>query len=250
MQRVTITIVLTAALGLHVTNLHAQAQVNRTAITGTGAGSNAANAARTQGFQQTGQISSDAAIQRNQSSFVGGSGSNFMSRTGTGATGLTGSTGLTGFSGLGGLGGGLSGFGGLGGLNNFGGGFGRFNSGMGGFGNQFGQGNSTTSNTRQVRTSLRAAFPIPAGAHTAVMARFQQRLPKIPGLETVDSVAVSMDGKTAVLQGVVTDENQRDLIERLALLEPGISDVRNELSVGSPSSSPELPRPPRTVPTP
>ena len=249
MKKLAITIVVAAVVGLHATTLHAQAQVNRTAITGTGAA--AGNAARTQGFEQTGQISSEAALQRNQSAFVGGTGGSFLSRTGTGATGLTGSTGLTGMSGLSGLGGlgGLGGFGGLGGLNSFGGGFGR-NNGMGMFGNQFGQGNTTTSNTRQVRTSLRAAFPIPAGAQTAVMARFQQRLPKIPGLETVEAVAVNMDGKTAVLQGVVADANQRDLIERLVLLEPGIADVRNELLVGSPSSSLELPRPPRPGSTP
>ena len=49
---------------------------------------------------------------------------------------------------------------------------------------------------------------------------------------------VEMEGETVVLRGTVPSERDRDLAARLALLEPGISAVRNELRV-VPSSEPE-----------
>ena len=44
-------------------------------------------------------------------------------------------------------------------------------------------------------------------------------------------IKVEMEGRTAVLTGTVDTDHARDLAERLAMLEPGISDVRNELIV-------------------
>ena len=44
-------------------------------------------------------------------------------------------------------------------------------------------------------------------------------------------VTVSMEGSTAVLTGTVATEHARDVLESLAMLEPGIAAVRNELLV-------------------
>ena len=44
-------------------------------------------------------------------------------------------------------------------------------------------------------------------------------------------VTVLMEGSTAVLTGTVASEHARDVLESLAMLEPGIAEVRNELLV-------------------
>jgi hypothetical protein len=143
----------------------------------------------------------------------------------------------------------------FGGTTNLSRGYGGFNTspyGIGSFGNVVNQGNvgGPSAGRPPVRTSLQLGFQASLPAATEVSARFARRLPRIPGLESASGVAVSMDGRTAVLQGVVASQNQRDLIGRLALFEPGISDVRNELTV-DPRVTPrrvlpkEIPSPPR-----
>ena len=80
-------------------------------------GGGGSSLSRNQGLQQTGQLTSDAAIARDPTAFVGGSAGNFLSRGGTTAnTGLNTSA----FRTLGTLGRNTFGLGG------FGGGFGRF----------------------------------------------------------------------------------------------------------------------------
>ncbi len=44
-------------------------------------------------------------------------------------------------------------------------------------------------------------------------------------------VRVAVEGSTAILRGVVASQNDRQLAEQIALLEPSISSVRNELMV-------------------
>ena len=174
----------------------------------------------TAGLQQSGQISSG--IQRDANSFVGASTSNFLSTTATsGATGQAGATGgITGFTGA--LTSAAFGRGG------FGGGFGGR-----GFGNQFGGGlnNQTAAGASQLRIPVRIGFEARPVSSTVISTKFARRLTNIPALNLTAPVAVKMDGRTAVLQGVVTNEHQRGLIERLANLEPGVSSVRNELTI-------------------
>ena len=78
-------------------------------------------------------------------------------------------------------------------------------------------------------------------AHAAVLTRFNARLTKLPGL-VAHAVTVSVEGQTAVLRGKVASKEEGEKIGRLALLEPGISTVKNELSV-----DPSL-VPPETLP--
>ena len=193
------------------------------------------------GLQQTGQITSSAAVQRDPNAFVGANAGNFLSRsTTTGGTG-----GAT--SGIAGLTGALStsAFGRGGG--GFGGGFGG-----GGFGNQFGQGglnNATAGGTSQLRIPVRIAFEARPVSSTLISTKFARRLTNIPALNLTAPVAVTMDGRTAVLQGVVANERQRGLIARLANLEPGVSSVRNELKIDPTLGQTEsLPESTRAVP--
>lgn len=206
------------ALILCLTSVSAVAQ-QRVGVTGAGN--------RTQGLEQTGQLSSAAAIQRNESSFVGGSAGSFLSPTGT--TGGVGGGGPTGIGGLGGI----SGLGGLGGLG--GGGLGGFGGGFGGRqqgGLRGSQGLGTTT-TPQLRIPIRIGFTPRAMAASVVSSRLSRRLSHIPSLGSTAGVTVSMQGRTAVLAGSVPTDRDRDLVARLALLEPGISDVQNDLVVQS-----------------
>ena len=61
---------------------------------------------------------------------------------------------------------------------------------------------------------------------------------KIPQVRGSGSVNVAMEGQIAVLRGEVKSQHDRDLIGRMLLLEPGVSDVRNELVVAPPVPSP------------
>ena len=226
-----------------------------------------AGAGRGAGLTQTGELSSTAAITRDP--FVGRSlgwsprslegqqpssiNAGFASNLGTGLGGRGGlggglgggfGGGLGGFGG--GLGGGLGGLGGGlgGGRGGFGGGLGGgFGGGLGGQfggnqfgGNQFGaQGGQTTRQT--LRAKMTIGFEVSPRPANVVSARFEKRLTSIPRLKILTPVKVTMEKETAVLRGTVARERDRDLIARLALLEPGISNVRNQLIVAPEDST-------------
>jgi hypothetical protein len=155
----------------------------------------------------SGQIgtSDNFTIQRDATAFLGGAATSFF-----GDQGATGATGLRGLSGLGG--------GGLGG-------FGRGNT---GFGNQLNNQNATKP---QIRFRITLGFSHPRPAGTKVSEGFARRLTRIPQLASARSVAVTMEDRTAVLAGQVATEHEKTLIEKLAMMEPGVSAVRNELTV-------------------
>ena len=232
---------------------------------GRGGTGGAAGGAGGAGLTQTGTVTSSAALTRNFSGFAGRSsatvqnprsragatGTSFRG-TGTGGAGNTiGGGGLGGFGG-GGLGGGLGGFGG-GGLGGFGGGGfgGRGGFGGGGFGGggrgggqfgqqQFGRGNNNNNNQVRMRAPIRAtdlAKQIKFSQRAVVVNTvFAARIKKIPTLTVSNVVVVNMAGRKAVLQGTVASDREKNLIARLALLEPGIDSVQNDLRV-TPSSS-------------
>ncbi|MCO6454604.1 MAG: BON domain-containing protein [Pirellulaceae bacterium] len=200
---------------------------------------------RSAGLTQTGELSSSAAIQRNDTAFVGSSSAsagNIRSLSGAN-TGLGAGAGLgAGLalgSNLGGLGGGFGG-----GLGGFGGGLGGFGGGLGGFGAQQGRGQTGVGRQGQragtgqlpIRAPIRIGFTQASISGEIVSSRFQTRLTNLPGVRLTGPIEVVMDGQTAVLRGTVASENDRDLIARLATLEPGISEVRNELTVVPPVS--------------
>jgi osmotically-inducible protein OsmY len=104
------------------------------------------------------------------------------------------------------------------------------------------------NNKKQLRISIKADIPLvtSATAPTSLGRVFEARLKKLPGLEKGNSIQVSMEGRTAVLTGSVASDRDRKLAEGLALLEPGISAVQNELVVADAASKgEELPAPRR-----
>lgn len=191
---------------------------------GLGATQNAGQVGSISGNQVSGRFVEG---QRQAGQFVGGS-----SQTAQGFVGQQNSAAQGG-----GLGGGLGGQ--LGGANMLGGRGGQL-GGM--FGNQMNQRNlqqlglqggfgGAQNQRKQLRTSISLGFKSPAVVTTRAATQFNARLLKIPNLQVTGPLRVTMEGRTAVLTGEVGSEGDRDLAERLALLEPGISAVRNELVV-------------------
>lgn len=91
---------------------------------------------------------------------------------------------------------------------------------------------------RQFRVPLRLGFK-PALSESHVSTNFKNLLSRIPQVASSSSINVSMAGRMAVLTGTVQSEAERDLVARLARLEPGISSVQNDLVVGSESNNRE-----------
>lgn len=116
----------------------------------------------------------------------------------------------------GGIGGGLGGFGGI-----------------GGFGGMFGGANTAAAESTPpvIRTRLRSAVQVepraPYHVQQVATGRFQS-LPRRPQLRNVN---ISMQGRTAVLQGQVSSESDRRMSQLLMQLEPGVSRVENRVIV-------------------
>ncbi|MDG2222836.1 MAG: BON domain-containing protein [Rubripirellula sp.] len=159
---------------------------------------------------ENGQLDADAAFSEiDRGETIGSTGS-----TGQGFSAASGSTGAAG-------GGGLGGFGGLGG------------GGLGGFGNLFGGlGGGNSQNSQPIiRTRLRSAISVapmqPAVVQRVALTRFRV-LTTRPQLREIN---VRMDGRTAIISGVVPNQRDRRMSEMLMRLEPGVSTVVNEITI-------------------
>ena len=124
-------------------------------------------------------------------------------------------------------------FGGMGRMGGMGGMMGMGMMGMGR--NMFGMNQQTGMNNQKViRTRTVLGFTPPAVASSSGLERSYQRIIDRV-LERGDygsgNVSLAMEGEVAVLSGTVESDHARGLAERLALLEPGIAAVRNELIV-------------------
>lgn len=150
-----------------------------------------------------------------------GTGSPFGSGTLGGVGGFANPLAL-GRSGLGGLGFTQLGRGGLGGLGQPGQ-LGQFNQ-LGGQGN-------LGRTQQQMPIPVRLGFPAVHSRPNDAAVRFQTRLTRIPSLAHLTGVQAVVEGSTVVLRGTVPTEHDREVLERVALLEPGIAAVRNELVV-------------------
>lgn len=82
--------------------------------------------------------------------------------------------------------------------------------------------------------SVAVGFALPKSTMTRITANLEQRMVRV--LEAA-AVEVELQGRVAVLRGSVATDHDRAVAEQLALLEPGISFVRNELSTTSPPES-------------
>ena len=201
-------------------------------------------------LSQTGQ-SESFTIERDTSlSVIAPPATNFLSKptTGFGTVqgygSFSGGGGTTGLGGLSSFGGGRGGIGGVGGFGlgaGFGNQFGRNQLG----GSQFGQqGQLGAAGTLPLRHRIRVDIAVSPRTITRISRAFAQRLTRFPGLTGMLAVDVTMEGQTAVLTGSVDSDRARDLVARLAMLEPGIAAVRNELSVTQIQAPPESPQSP------
>lgn len=171
----------------------------------------------TNALEQTGNISSEAAIDRG-TGFVGGDSSdtfNLRSAPTSGANNNTSSA--RGMSGMGGMGGGRGGRGGMQNQNN-----GRNNTGR-----------------MALRIPFRIGFQVPAVAAPVLKRTVERRITKLPGLKTGNSIVIAIEKETAILKGTVVDSDQSELIAGLLLLEPGVYKVRNELVVKAAGKAPQ-----------
>ncbi|HBE71790.1 MAG TPA: hypothetical protein DDW52_26905 [Planctomycetaceae bacterium] len=111
----------------------------------------------------------------------------------------------------------------FGGFGGFGGGFGGFGGGFGGAG--FGQ----TQNQTPIPFTLKLGFRPKLKPTEQVVREVKARLTRIPLPPKFDRVMIDVQAGTAVLRGNVPTRDDAQVAEKLLLLEPGISTVKNEL---------------------
>lgn len=107
-------------------------------------------------------------------------------------------------------------------------GLGRNNSNASNANRQSGMGNSRVKMPR-IQQSVGFDY-VPPKAET-VDAVLQSRYALSPRMSRIGSIAVRMEGRTAILTGVVATAHDRALAEQVANLEAGVSGVRNELTI-------------------
>jgi len=132
------------------------------------------------------------------------------------------------------------------GMNRMGmGGMGGMGMGGMGMGGMQGQG-STQALKIPIRLGAGLSRSTPFATATPVRAaRFERRLTKLRAVNTGAGVEVEVRAGIATLTGTVPTDRDREMIEQLALLEPGIEKVENELKVDPASdlSAEDLPPP-------
>ena len=84
---------------------------------------------------------------------------------------------------------------------------------------------------KTVRAVRSVEFEYKAPQVAVINTNLATRLTKSKAVLAQGNIAVAMEGRTAVLMGVVANEHSRDLAARLCLLEPGVSKVENRLTI-------------------
>lgn len=91
------------------------------------------------------------------------------------------------------------------------------------------EGNTRAKKTVRAVRSVEFEYKAPAVA--VLNTNLATRLTKSKAVSAQGNLVVAMEGRTAVLTGVVANEHARDLAARLCLLEPGVSKVENRLTI-------------------
>lgn len=88
---------------------------------------------------------------------------------------------------------------------------------------------------------VQIGFPVAGPQSSVVTAHVARSLATANVTSPFRFVEVSVNGQTAYLRGTVSSVADRDLAEQIALLEPAISSVKNELNVRAPLIAPRPP---------
>ena len=101
---------------------------------------------------------------------------------------------------------------------------------------QFGQGGAGRGGAQQttrrtLRAPIRLGFVSPRISTVAIGRRLTESVTRMPAFRDSEGITVTVEGRTAVLQGVVDSQQQADLLARIARLEPGVNNVVNELQI-------------------
>jgi osmotically-inducible protein OsmY len=106
---------------------------------------------------------------------------------------------------------------------------------------------STVQNPAQpARVEVKVAFNPPRLSAEQKTKDIRARLAKLLAANHMSQPTVNMEGDTVVLSGTAASENERDVISMLLAIEPGVRDVRNEMTIGQPVGAAA----PATSPTP
>lgn len=145
-----------------------------------------------------------------------------------------------GTSGMGGLGGGIGGLGG--GLGGLGGGFGGGLGGLGGIGGLGGLGGNRNSRNQlgggrnangkgQIRAVVRPEIEFDQDARNASFNTIPERMARLPLPDRLRNISATIESGIVVLRGTVLTESDKRMVEKLVMLEPGVTRVQNEVSV-------------------
>jgi hypothetical protein len=97
------------------------------------------------------------------------------------------------------------------------------------------------SNASLIRTELSVGFDAPAANSQKLSSTLTQQLAGLPALHWRTPGQVEIQGRMAILRGVVATEHDRDLAERVVRLAPGVEQVQNQLVVASSAKSAKSP---------
>lgn len=113
-------------------------------------------------------------------------------------------------------------------------------------GGNFNQQGGRNSARPTIRIPLKLGFAPQPVSVPQFTSRFESRLANLSAINTISPIHVAMEGSTAVLTGVVATEQDRQLAEGVASLEPEVETVRNEITVQAAAGAEGLNSPSKT----
>lgn len=103
--------------------------------------------------------------------------------------------------------------------------------------NQLAEGQDIRSRSQiPIQVTYNVDFPVPPVSSSAIATKLSNELSSSPTIGAYGPVNVRLEGGTAILRGTVPTDHDRNLAAQVALLEPRVSQVRNELQVASAQS--------------
>ena len=97
----------------------------------------------------------------------------------------------------------------------------------------------TVQNPAQpTRVAVKVAFDTPRPSSEQAVRDIRTRLAKLLAANHMSQPTLNMEGDTVVLSGTAASENERDVISQLLAIEPGVRNVRNEMTIGRPIGAP------------